>query len=346
MSAPDSVTVRAHAKVNLRLRVFARDESGYHGVETLYLRVDLADRVTLEPGGSGIEVVRAGGSDAARPATGQGAGNRGGGRRTPAVPDDRSNLAWRAAEAYARAAGEDLEAADGADPGVGVRLEKRIPAGAGLGGGSADAAAVLRGLDRLYGAVPGDELFSLAGRIGSDVPFLLQPADFALGWERGRCLLPLEAPPSRPGLLLVPPVRVATPEAYRWLDEARAERGSAEASVRPGEPGGAGREGDVAPAETTVLLPPAREIGRWEHLDRLAANDFEPVVFDRHPELAEARDELRRAGADLALLAGSGSSVFGLFAGEDERDRAAERWRESDVPAVPFRTLGEEAGGG
>lgn len=312
MNTAEAVTVRAHAKLNLRLRVFDRDESGFHGLETLFLRIDLADRVTLEPGGSGIRVEWGEDGGGARP--------RKGGR--PPVPADRSNLAWRAVEAYARAA---PGGPDASDPDLGVHLEKRIPAGAGLGGGSADAAAVLRGLDRIYGTVPGDELFRVAGRLGSDVPFALQPAEFALAWERGRCLLPLEAPPPRPGLLLLPPFGVPTPAAYRWLDAAR-ER---DATAGP------------VPDDPTALLPRAREIGRWGHLERLAVNDLEPVVFERHPGLAEARDRLREAGAAVALLAGSGSSVFGLFPGEAERDRAAGQWEGDALRALSFHTLGK-----
>lgn len=322
MRSGDAVTLRAHAKLNLRLRVFGRDESGYHGLETLFLRIDLADRVAVEPGGSGIEVTwagepRAGGSAGVGP-------DRAGAAGGPSVPAGPGNLAWKAVEAYARAA--DGEEPRGAD--LGIVLEKRIPAGAGLGGGSADAAAVLRGLDRLYGAVSGRELVRAAGRLGSDVPFALQPADFALGWERGRRLLPLDPPPTRPGLLLIPPYAVSTPEAYRWLDAAREA--------------GEDRTGRASPADPTALLPPAGEIGRWEHLERLAANDFEPVVFERHPGLADARDELRAAGAAVALLAGSGSAVFGLFAEEEARDRARGRLGEREgLAAVPFRTLGD-----
>jgi 4-diphosphocytidyl-2-C-methyl-D-erythritol kinase len=190
-----SMSLLAHAKLNVWLRVLAREEGGYHSIETLMLRLELADRLELETTdepGIRLEV-------------------RGG----PEVPSDSTNLCWRAAEALRNALGHE--------GGARIRLEKSIPAGAGLGGGSADAAAVLRGFNGLWGnRLNSRALTRLAGELGSDVPFGLCETPMALAWERGRRLLPLEAPPSRPVLIVVPGYPIGAGEAYGWLAEDRA----------------------------------------------------------------------------------------------------------------------------
>lgn len=279
-------TLRAHAKVNPRLRVLQREEAGYHALESLFARLDLHDLVTVERGGAGIEL----------DVTGD---------RVAGVPDGRENLCWRAATAYGSAAG-------GAPP-VRIALEKRIPAGSGLGGASADAAAVLRALERLSPRPLGERrLVRIAGELGSDVPFALLGVPMALGWERGRRLLPLQPPPVRPGLVALPPFGVSTRAAYGWVDD---ERGDGASAAEGGDPAGA------AGAMGAAALPGPRRLVSWEILARLAVNDFESVVFARHPELGAARLALEAAGALVARLSGSGSALFGVFA--DARTREA-----------------------
>lgn len=330
-----AVEERAHAKLNLRLRVLGRETSGYHSLETVYMRVALHDDVCVEPA-EGVELrVEAAAAGAA-----------------DGVPDGPANLAWRAVEAFGETAGSDLESA-----GARVTLRKRIPPGAGLGGGSADAAAVLRGLNALHGRpVEPARLLKAASRLGSDVPFALAGVAAAVGWGRGTRLLPFDPPPARPALLVFPGFPLATADAYEWLREERTEL-----FPGPGEVGGGGvdaaRSVDTSgPASGTsgtnaaasaVLLPEAGELARWEKLLPLAVNDFEAVVYPRHPELERWRDRLAEAGADVALLAGSGSCLFGLFPGEEERDRCARALgAEADdavrlVPtAVPARSRG------
>lgn len=302
----EPVRVAAHAKVNLRLRVLGRGEDGYHALETLFLRLALRDEVEIRTGSRGIrlQVEREPG-----PVTGL----REPQRPVPAGPE---NLCWMAAEAYYGALGRE--------PNVDLLLRKRLPAGAGLGGGSADAAAVLRGLEALHEGALGDAgLQGIAGGLGSDVPFHLADTEAALGWERGRRLLPLAAPAARPMLVVVPGFRVATPEAYAWLDE-----------EREGDGAGAG-----APDETAFLFPPAGRLGRWEELAELAVNDFEAPVFARHPELRGWKEALLGAGARPALLAGSGSALFGVFPDEETRDAGAARLEAEDGVAV-IRTRG------
>jgi 4-diphosphocytidyl-2-C-methyl-D-erythritol kinase len=270
-----TLRLQAHAKLNLWLHVLAREESGYHSIETLLQRLRLSDEVTLTriPGEIRLEVV----GDAT-------------------VPADESNLCWQAAEAL----GRHLP-----DPGVHIRLEKRIPAGAGLGGGSADAAAVLSGLNRLCGYPVGElELEGIAGELGSDVPFGLCPSPVALAWGRGRRLLPMNPTAPRPVLILVPGDPIAAGDAYGWLAEDRA----------------AGLGSPPGPA----ILPPPSDLLDGAARGPIGVNDLEPPVFRRHPELRRLRDDLAGLGARHAFLCGSGSCVAGLFDDDSARD-AAER---------------------
>lgn len=341
MSDPgEGVREIARAKLNLRLRVLGRGEDGFHALETIFLRLALADEVEVRAAEEGIElavehappedVPAAGGEDGDGTAGSGGQGSLfddpggddadlGGESRAARVPEGPENLCWRAAELF--------HAATGRDPGVALRLVKRIPAGAGLGGGSADAAAVLRALSRLHDApLRREELFALAGELGSDVPFALADVPAALGWERGRRLLPLEAPPPRPMLLVVPEVRVSTPDAYGWLDEAR-----------EGEDGEQRDGGPQAGAGGAVLPGPA-ELSTWEGLFPTAVNDFEEPVFVQHPQLGWWKEELLGEGAEAAMLCGSGSALCGIFPDARRRDAAADRLREGgEVRVVPTR---------
>lgn len=256
--------VTAQAKINLALRILARERSGYHQIETLFARLELGDDVSIRTDVSGRSLDVAG---AAMPAGGLG-------------PVEQ-NLAWRAATAYA--------AAVGWPQGFAIEIDKRIPVGGGLGGGSADAGAVLRLLDHLNSAPIGPaRLLALATPLGADVPFLASESPLALGWGRGERLLSLPPLPAREVRLVVPPFGVATADAYAWLD-ASAER----------QP-----EGRLLDAES---------VSHWAGVAAVAANDFEPAVFDRHPGLSDVATRLRAAGARIALLSGSGSTVFGVF---------------------------------
>jgi 4-diphosphocytidyl-2-C-methyl-D-erythritol kinase len=179
--------------VNLFLRVLAREDDGYHGIETLFCLLSLADRLVAERrDGRGV-TLDVHGAELGPP---------------------EENLAVRAARLVLDATGHRF--------GVHLELEKRIPVQAGLGGGSSDAAAALVAVNALAGdAVPRHELLQFAARLGSDVPFLLSGAPLALGWGHGDRLLRLPPLPVAPGLLLTPAIPVATAQAYRWVDAAR-----------------------------------------------------------------------------------------------------------------------------
>jgi 4-diphosphocytidyl-2-C-methyl-D-erythritol kinase len=271
-----AATVAAQAKVNLFLHVLAREESGYHQIETLFCRLALADDVVVRIPDTG------GGSGRTIDCTGDDVG----------PPED--NLAYRAAVLYADQRGWPS--------GFGIEVTKRIPVGGGLGGGSADAGAVLRALRVLDPDPPSAATLLLwAARLGADVPVMTMESPLALGWGRGEQLLPLPALPSRAVMLYVPEFRVATREAYQWLDEAR----SAGGGDRPTP-----RRVDGPGSLSTRARDPAT-LGDWGHVAPLMTNDFEAVVGQRHPEIPIMTARLRALpGAAAALMSGSGSTVY------------------------------------
>jgi len=251
--------VAAHAKLNLFLRVLSREQDGYHSIETLFARIALADAVTVRVEGA-ARTIDCGLANVGPP---------------------EQNLAFRAAEAF--------RAARGWPRGFHIEIAKRIPVGGGLGGGSADAGAVLRALAALSPEpVPTDALLQMAMPLGSDVPFLTTTAPWALAWGRGERLLAIAPLATRPVVLALPPFGVATASAYGWL---------------------AGTRARWAPHPALFTLEALRS---WEHVAALATNDFEPVVCQRHPQLAGIIAELRRAGSSIATISGSGSTVFGI----------------------------------
>ncbi|MEX0692514.1 MAG: 4-(cytidine 5'-diphospho)-2-C-methyl-D-erythritol kinase [Gemmatimonadales bacterium] len=189
----DAVTIQAHAKANLFLRVLAREQSGFHQLETLFTLLELHDTLTVERNAGGVELTVEGAD------TG------------PA--DD--NLAVRAARMVLDATGARF--------GVRMHLTKRIPVGGGLGGGSSNGAAALHAVNQLAGnAVPSHEILQFAAKLGADMPFLASGRSFALAWGRGERLFALPAPSAAPVLLVVPPFGVNTAKAYQALDAGRA----------------------------------------------------------------------------------------------------------------------------
>jgi len=266
--ASELYRVRAPAKVNLVLRVGPLRADGYHELATLMVPLDLADRIE-------VRLAR---------------GRRGPvACRVPGRPelDGPSNLAARAAEAFRRRFG--------ATDRVAITIEKRIPVTAGLGGGSSDAAAVIRTLARAYGVRDQAALAAVALEVGSDVPFFLGPGP---AWAGGRgerltpaTVAPLDlvlAYPSDPGMA------IRAGEAYRWLDAARERRPGRKPSVR-----------------------------RRAWRPALAENDLQEPCFERHPALRALAAHLVGEGAKAAIMSGSGPTVFGIFAHRAAGNRAA-----------------------
>lgn len=259
--------VIAHAKLNLSLRVGAAGPDGLHDIATTFIRIALGDDVVVRLTSAG-RAVDCRGIDAG-----------------PAA----QNLALRAADAYA--------AATGWPAGVAIEIDKHVPVGGGLGGGSADAGAVLRALDALAPRPVGERvLLGIAARVGSDVPYLTTEHPLAWATGRGERLDALTPLGERYVALVCPAFGVATAQAYAWLDADRAEAGW----------------------HATPMLD--KVPGRWRDFPPLPRNDLEPPVSRRHPEIARSILGLRSAGARIAGMSGSGSTVFGVF--DDAPDAA------------------------
>jgi 4-diphosphocytidyl-2-C-methyl-D-erythritol kinase len=246
----------AQAKINLALRILGKEPDGYHSIETVFLRLALGDDVRVH--------IR----------------ERTRSLRCGVMRDfpQEENLAYKAAALYAEETGWPH--------GFEIVIKKRIAIGGGLGGGSADAAAVLRILNTLAEKpLPWDRLRAVAERIGSDVPFLTSDFAMAMGWGRGEKLLPLPVLPSRDVHLFLPPFGIDTAQAYKLLDEARGDQ-------PPGKP------------ELTAEM-----FQDWESVARNSVNDFEPVMRAQWAVF----DALLGRGEEHGLfyrLSGSGSTVF------------------------------------
>jgi 4-diphosphocytidyl-2-C-methyl-D-erythritol kinase len=281
--------VRAYAKINLDLRVLGTRPDGFHELRTVFQSISLHDTITCLPrqGPFAIECDVAG------------------------VPLDGSNLIWRAAEALWRALRRSGRVQD-----IVVRLDKGIPLQAGLGGGSADAAATLVALSRAWNVpVRQAQLTDVAAALGADVPFFLAGGT-ALGLGRGDEIYPLADLPRHWIVLLVPGFGVSTSEAYGWYD---GERELARGSL--------GREPQHVP-------------GPWPSRAAQMINDLEAPIARHHPEIDQMKAALRRAGAAAAAMSGSGSAVFGLFQKRRDAGLAVERVSGSGWQVLLTESLG------
>jgi 4-diphosphocytidyl-2-C-methyl-D-erythritol kinase len=249
--------IDAQAKINLALRIKGRDANGYHPLETLFLRIELADSLSIQITSDERSILCAADLGPAE-----------------------DNLAFRAASAFTRETGWP--------EGWVIRLEKQIPMGAGLGGGSADAGAILRTLNRMAPEpIPQERLLAVGAGLGADVPFLTADYPFALGEGYGERLTPLAAPPQRKVGLLVPHFSIDTAVAYAWLDQS--------AKALPERP-----RWDI-----TKLS--------WADLEKTVENDLQGAVEGHHPEIAQAVTLFKSAGASVSGMTGSGSVIFGIF---------------------------------
>jgi len=286
-----AVRIAAHAKINLFLRILARDGSGYHQIETAFALLELADELDVRRVDSGVALEVNG----------------------PDLGPVEDNLAVRAARSVLDATGNRF--------GVALRLMKRIPVRAGLGGGSSDAAAALHAVNALAGnAVPRHELLHLAARLGADVAFFASGAPLALAWGRGERLFRLPAPPAAPALIAVPSIAVATPNAYRWWDDA-----------------------NPTPVTRGPVALDAEAFATWGSIGRLGGNDFESVVFGKHGELRALYERLAGTGPVWVRLCGSGSAVAAVYKKESERDDAAARLGEKQQQLIRTATRADVA---
>ena len=255
--------LRAPAKLNLSLRILGRRSDGYHDIETLFERIDLADELRIEP----AETLTLTSSD-------------------PGLSCGEDNLILKAARV--------LQQAGGTLQGARIHLTKRIPVAAGLGGGSSDAAATLRGLNELWhlGLEP-SRLLELGSVLGADVPFFLHETPFAIGRGRGEVCEPLEAFPLA-HVLVMPPERLSTQAVYDAWDASAPE-------IRL-----------TAAAPSITMMAHALRNGSLGELAEGLWNDLEPEAIRRCPVIATIQACLRACGCLGTRMSGSGSAVFGL----------------------------------
>lgn len=272
----NEITVKAWAKLNLSLDVLGKLADGYHEMKMVMQTASLSDDIRIELTGDGAVTAQS---------------------NFAFLPKDENNIAAKAAAAFFAAA--EL-------PGAGARitLRKRIPVGAGLGGGSADAAAVLRGLNELTGAkLDADALEALGAGLGSDVPFCIRGGT-RLAVGRGERLLPAPEMPMCGIVICKPRFSIRTPELFARIDGRRSR-------VRP---------------DTDGLLA-AMAAGDTEGLARRMYNVFEDVLPRRCSEIGAIKSTLLDLGALGAVMSGTGSAVFGLFPAPEDADRAASALR-------------------
>ena len=253
---------KAYAKLNLTLDVLGKRDDGYHELESVMQQITLCDDIEIDLQTSEDWKIECDWEN---------------------IPTDSTNLAWKAVGVFYKAIGKDPQ-------GVTIRINKRIPTEAGLGGGSADAAAVLRALNTHEGTpFTLEELAQLGAKVGSDVPFCVFGGT-ALARGRGEKLERLPAMPQCFYCIVKPDFSVSTPELFRKFDEA-------ETVKRP---------------DTAGMLH-ALEQGELMHVAGYVSNAMEPVVAQEHPEILMIKDALDSCGASGYAMTGSGSAVFGIF---------------------------------
>lgn len=279
------IRIRSFAKINLSLAVLGRRPDGYHDIQTVFQSISLCDEMEFRA------------SDRLELRS----------ENLPGVAQN-DNLVWKAAEMLADAVS--------AGRGASITLKKKIPSGAGLGGGSSNAAATLLGLCRLWGIRSSEiDLVPMAARLGSDAPFFLGGGT-ALGSGRGEKIHPLPDPPALHLVVIFPGVQVFTAEAYRSLNL-----------------------GLTSETEDNRIHRFCGQLKKDQSYLTGIFNDFEASILSAYPPILQAKDFLGRQGATATLMSGSGSAVFGFFRDEESalaasRVKTRETWR-----VLPAKTL-------
>lgn len=250
--------INAYAKINLVLDVVKKRADGYHNVDMILQSVGLCDTIRAEKIFSGIEL-----------------------SGTGTLKYDKTNLAYKAAKLFFDVTG--------IRSGARIHIEKRIPFCAGMAGGSADAAAVLKALNLLHGKKLSKRVLSkISASLGADVPYCLNGCT-ARAQGIGEVITPIKPLPQKTIVIVKPPISVSTPDAYASLDFDNMHHPDTQAAVK------------------------AIESGNTEELYSLMGNSFENSIFKMHPEIEKIKTELSALGANAALMSGSGSAVFGIF---------------------------------
>lgn len=280
--------IKAPAKINLSLDVLYKRDDGFHELEMIMTTIDLADRIELELLDENRIVVQS---------------------QTRFVPDDERNLAYKAASL--------VKDRFSINKGVAIKIDKNIPVAAGLGGGSSDAAAVLRGLNKLWNLqLSIDELAQLGAEIGSDVSFCVYDGT-ALAKGKGEVITPLPAPPKCWVVLAKPSIGVSTGEIYKKLELENLEH-----------------------PDTQAMLE-AINTSNYEKMCRNLSNVLESVTLNLHPEVKQIKRDMKRFGADAVLMSGSGPTVFALVQHDSRMQRIYNGLRGYCNQVFAVRILGQ-----
>jgi len=260
------VRLESFAKLNLYLRILGRRSDHYHNLKTLFERISLFDSIVLTPRLDKKIKIRC---------------------DNPQVPSDKTNLVFRAAKI--------LQDASKVKKGVDIKITKRIPIGSGLGGGSSNAACVLKGLNKLWGlGLSRDKLVKFSRGIGSDVAFFIYDCPFAEGRGRGDIIKPLTALKKLRlwQVVVVPRLEVPTARIYRLWDSLKLQL--------------------TRPVPDVKILSWALQKKNRSLIKETLDNNLEPVTARKYPEIRRIKEEMFKAGARIALMSGSGSAVFTL----------------------------------
>jgi 4-diphosphocytidyl-2-C-methyl-D-erythritol kinase len=280
--------IKAPAKINLSLDVLYKRDDGFHELEMIMTTIDLADRIELELLDENRIVVQS---------------------QTRFVPDDERNLAYKAASL--------VKDRFSINKGVAIKIDKNIPVAAGLGGGSSDAAAVLRGLNKLWNLqLSIDELAQLGAEIGSDVSFCVYGGT-ALAKGKGEVITPLPAPPKCWVVLAKPSIGVSTGEIYKKLELENLEH-----------------------PDTQAMLE-AINTSNYEKMCKNLSNVLESVTLNLHPEVKQIKRDMKRFGADAVLMSGSGPTVFALVQHDSRMQRIYNGLRGYCNQVFAVRILGQ-----
>jgi 4-diphosphocytidyl-2-C-methyl-D-erythritol kinase len=276
MTPSKKLQFKTPAKINLGLHIHKKRDDGFHELESLFQMVAWYDEVELEETQENVELFC----------------------DTPGIPNDETNLVVKAARLLENRC-------TGKCSGVKITLKKNIPSGAGLGGGSGNAAGVLLALNIIWNLkIPRDDLISMASELGSDVPFFLM-SPCAIGTGRGEILQSVENRISFYILMIYPGFPISTPWVYGNL------------KLKLTKP-----KNNISILKNFILRSNFAQLGAALY------NDLEPVVFKRYPEILRIKNELLNSGAGGALLSGSGSTVFGIFDNPEIAKKALVRFTE------------------
>jgi len=313
------ISVRSFAKINIGLRIGPARNDGFHQLWTVYQTLALHDVIKVDlQKGVGIDIRC----------------------KDPKVPADETNTCYRIADRILRSAKQRYK--------VVITIEKQLPVQGGLGAASSNAVATLFALERLLKTeFDAEEKLRLASEVGSDLPLFLIGGTI-LGLGRGEQVIPLDDQLSMPCVVLLPSIGVSTPEAFDNWDDLMEEDSVRNRSLT--SPASSDKMEEFSRSVYVWLRPttgvPAQGSGgraETKLLDLVRAgieNDFERVVFPKHPELRDLKRALEREGARYSSLSGSGSALYGLFESTEQAQRAAQQISEKKgVNAIATRTL-------